>query len=260
MEEEFRWIKGFEGKYKVSNLGRFLMVEQTDSMGRKLPQKIKSTHKGVGGYSVVMLRKDGKKKMYLAHRLVAEAFIPNPYNKKYIDHIDGSRNNNNVNNLRWVTAKENSNNPITYRRLLIATLKNPTSGARNPYSRRISQYTLDGEYIATFDSVGLASKNTHICYTCINLCARGKRKTAGGYIWVYESFPKKLINNGKKIQVGYNGNAIIQFSTSGEVINEYVSIKDAAKRNCLDAASISRALRGKYKSCGGYIWKFKEQK
>ena len=60
------------------------------------------------------------------------------------------------------------------------------------------------------------------------------------------------------MQVGYNGNAIIQFSTTGEVINEYVSIKNAAKENCLDVTSISRALRGIYKSCGGYIWKFKE--
>lgn len=259
MTEEFRWIKGFEGRYKVSNLGRFMMVSQIDSIGRVLPERMKSTHKGVGGYSVVMLRRDGKKVNYLAHRLVAEAFIPNPENKPFVDHIDGSKNNNAVNNLRWVTAAENNANPITYQRLLKGTLENPVCGNKNPYSRKIYQYSIDGEFISVYDSIGLASKDTGICYACIIACARGKRNMAGGYKWEYASEPKLLVNGGKSHPKGYRGNKVVQLSLEGKIIGEYVSIKEAARLCNLDATAISRVIHGKYKECGGYIWKFKEQ-
>lgn len=258
MIEEFRWIKGFEGRYKVSNLGRFMMVSQTDSIGRVLPERMKSTRKGVGGYSVVMLRKNGKKVIYLAHRLVAEAFIPNPENKPFVDHIDGSRNNNVATNLRWVTAAENNANPITYQRLLKGTLENPVCGDKNPYSRKISQYSIEGKFIAKYDSIGLASKNTKVCYACIVACAKGKRKTAGGFQWKYESEPKLLVNNGKRHPKGYMGHKVIQLSLDGKVMNEYVSIKEAARQCHIDATSISHTIRGKYKQSGGYIWKLKE--
>lgn len=259
MKEEFRWIKGFEGKYKVSNLGRFLMVEQVDSMGRLLPMRIKSTHKGVGGYSVVMLRKDGKKVMYLAHRLVAESFIPNPDNKPYVDHIDGTRNNNCVTNLRWVTAKENSNNPITYKRMVEATLANPISGSKSPYSRKISQYTLNGEYVKTYDSIGLAARLLNICYTSIGQCARGLRKSAGGFLWKYETEAKLLVNKGKKHSKGFRGKGVVQMTMDNEIINEYVSIKEASRLCHIDSTSITKTIRGEYKYSGGYKWKLKEQ-
>ena len=258
MKEEFRWIKGFEGRYKVSNLGRFMMVSQIDSLGRLLPERIKSTHKGVGGYSVVMLRKDGKKVNYLAHRLVADAFIPNPENKQYVDHIDGSRDNNNVNNLRWVTAAENNANPITYERLLKGTLDNPVCGNKNPYSRKIYKYSIDGKFISIYDSIGLASKDTGVCYSCIIACARGKRKTAGGYVWKYASESKLLVNGGTALPKGYRGHKVLKLSLEGKILGEYVSIKEAARLCNLDPISISRAIRGKYRKCGGYIWKLKD--
>ena len=259
MTEEFRWIKGFEGMYKVSNLGRFMMVSHVDSMGRMIPARIKCTRKGVGGYTIVSLRKEGKKVTYLAHRLVAEAFIPNPENKPFVDHIDGSRNNNTIANLRWATAAENNANPITYPRMLKGTLENPVCGNKNPYSREISQYSIKGYFIAKYESIGLAAKRTQICYTCIVACAKGKRKTAGGFKWKYESEPKLLVNSGKRHPKGYMGNKVLQLSLDGKVLNEYVSIKEAARLCNMNATSISRAIRGKYRQSGGYIWQFKEQ-
>jgi hypothetical protein len=99
--EEYRKIKGFEN-YEVSNIGNVRNVET----GRILKQ---STDKK--GYKKLGLRKDNVKYTSRVHRLVAEAFIPNPNNKQFVDHIDNKSNN--VNNLRWATSCENMHNRIT---------------------------------------------------------------------------------------------------------------------------------------------------
>lgn len=75
-------------------------------------EKIKPT-KQKNGYLNVYMRINGKRCVRKLHRLVAETFIPNPENKHEVDHIDGNKENNKVENLRWVTHKENSNNPVT---------------------------------------------------------------------------------------------------------------------------------------------------
>lgn len=115
MKEEWKDIPGYEGLYQISNLGR------VKSLARKVKtkngnyqgynEKILKTRKK--GYCIVSLCKDRKIKGMQVHRLVAEAFIPNPENKPYVDHIDTNPQNNNVNNLRWCTQKENCLNPIS---------------------------------------------------------------------------------------------------------------------------------------------------
>lgn len=103
MEEEWRDIEGYEGLYQVSNLGRV----------KRLP-KIMKTTTDAQGYKVISLKDEsGKAKVVKVHRLVAQAFLPNPENKPVVDHINTDRGNNFVDNLRWCTQKENCNNPIT---------------------------------------------------------------------------------------------------------------------------------------------------
>lgn len=114
-EEIWKSIEGFEGLYEVSNTGKVKSLKRTvktnngnfQSYNEKI---LKHTNKG---YCVVVLCKDGKKYPKTIHRLVAEAFIPNTLNKPYIDHIDTNPQNNNVENLKWVTQKENCLNPTT---------------------------------------------------------------------------------------------------------------------------------------------------
>lgn len=101
--EIWKPIKGYENKYEVSNLGRVKSLERYDKYNRHIYEKILIPKKHSGGY----LRVGLSRKDYYIHRLVAEAFIDNPNNKKYINHIDGNKTNNKVENLEWCTANEN---------------------------------------------------------------------------------------------------------------------------------------------------------
>ena len=102
-------IKGFED-YQITDNGLVWSKKRNVFLKPSLS----------AGYNHVILCNDGKQKTFLVHRLVAEAFIPNPENKPCVDHINGDRTDNSVENLRWVTPRENSNNPIT--------LKNNSNG------------------------------------------------------------------------------------------------------------------------------------
>lgn len=105
MEEIWKDIEGYEGLYQVSNLGRVKNVKRN---------RVTYGMKGdKDGYLRIGLSKDGILKTYKVHRLVAMAFIPNPDNKPFIDHINTVKDDNRVQNLRWCTSKENNNNPIT---------------------------------------------------------------------------------------------------------------------------------------------------
>lgn len=108
-KEEWEDIKGYEGIYKISNLGKVKSLERVTKIPnsyRKEKEKIlKASVRS--GYYVVNLRKNNIRKSYQIHRLVAQAFIPNPENKSYVNHIDFNKKNNNVSNLEWCTQKEN---------------------------------------------------------------------------------------------------------------------------------------------------------
>lgn len=107
--EIWKDIEGYEGLYQVSNYGRI----QSKKYGK---EKVLYQYLTTKGYLLTALSKNGKVCRKLTHRLVAEAFIPNPQNKPFIDHINGNKTDNRVENLRWVTAQENTHNPITYKK------------------------------------------------------------------------------------------------------------------------------------------------
>ena len=112
--EEWRDIRGYEGRYQVSNYGR---VRSIQYKGRPRIHILKPCY-GTTRYPLVTLvDKDGNTKNEHIHRMVAEAFIPNPLNLPYVMHIDESRTNCHVNNLKWGTGKENGNTPLRLQRL-----------------------------------------------------------------------------------------------------------------------------------------------
>lgn len=116
MQEVWKDIKDFEGLYVVSNTGKVKSMERfvmnNGGLQRKHERILKSNITK-SGYKMVILCKEGKTYPKSVHRLVAEAFIPNPDNKPNVDHIDTNPSNNNVDNLRWVTQQENARNSLT---------------------------------------------------------------------------------------------------------------------------------------------------
>lgn len=116
MSEEWRAIDGFEGLYEVSNFGNVKALDRyilNNGGMQHRKERILKPHTQKSGHLVVVLCKDGKTYPRTIHRLVADAFIPNPENKPVVDHIDTNPANNNVGNLRWVTVQENCMNPLT---------------------------------------------------------------------------------------------------------------------------------------------------
>lgn len=192
--EIWKDIEGYEGLYQISNLGRVKALSVTTKFGERIkvyPERLKSTNANKMGYPSVMLSKNGKDKLCTLHRLLAKAFIPNPENKPEIDHINRDRSDFRLENLRWVTHKENYRlNEHTLRKMSESRIKALANGAKTiAYEKRfkiaVDQFDLDGNYIATFPSMNAASKVARadaIGYVC-----KGLRKQAGGYLWKYSN-------------------------------------------------------------------------
>ena len=122
------------------------------------------------GYNIVNLWKNKKKKTIKVHRLVAEAFIPNLDNKPYINHKNAIRNDNTIQNLEWCTQKENILHAYK-----IGSIQ----------TKRIQQYDLKNDLIRNWSSIKDASQKLKISNGHICSCCKGKRKSAGGFIWKY---------------------------------------------------------------------------
>lgn len=169
---ELTWIKDFEGEYIITSNGKIFCSIDNKRMIKNIPSK-KSTRIDKFGYERVMLYKNQKGYCKQVHRLVAEAFIPNPNKLPQVNHIDGNKLNNNVNNLEWVSPSTNIKHAYD------------TNLRKDRY--KIGQYDMNGLLIEIFDSELEAFRKTKIRH--INEVTRGERKSAGGYKW------KRIVNN-----------------------------------------------------------------
>ena len=201
MKEIWKDIKGYEGIYQVSSEGRVRSLNRIDNNNHPLKGVILKPYISNSGYLLVGLYKQQKRDRKLLHRLVAEAFIPNPENKPEIDHINTIKTDNTVflnedgsinyekTNLRWTTRKENINNPLTKTKMQINARK-PSKGKygkKHHRSKPIIQYDKEGNFIKEWDCANdvervLGISNKHIGSVCL-----GKRKSCGGYIWKYKN-------------------------------------------------------------------------
>ena len=172
MEEYWKDVPGYEGEYQVSNLGRVKSFVQNKN------GKILKTHLQEG-YQRVALTKDKTHKQYGVHQLVMLTFIGDCPKGKEIDHINTIRNDNRLENLRYCTRQENLHNPITNMRIILA---NKTYKKKK---KPILQYTFNGELLRQWECVEDASKALGCTPTLINLCIKGRLKTAGGFKWQY---------------------------------------------------------------------------
>ena len=173
--EEWRDVVGFEGLYQISNFGRLKSFKENPN-GRVLSLKNKN-----GDYFRVPLQGKGVvRKTLLIHRLVAQHFLPHSSSKTIVNHIDGNKQNNRVDNLEWTTVSGNVIHSIEH---IHPEQIRPMVLSNNQRRRPVTRYSKAGTILATYSSSKEASLQTGICKRNIDMCAAGKRKTAGGSIW-----------------------------------------------------------------------------
>lgn len=206
MNEEWKDIKGYEGLYQVSNLGNIKsLLRYVKCRGgvRAVPEIYLRKREVGGGYIQVSLSKDCKVTQLLLHRLVADAFVPNPNHLPCVNHKDENPSNNCSDNLEWCTHKYNSNygnckskqsqkmkerykDPKT-----LEMFKKHWATAQIPKRKKVCQLSLSNELIkiweSTYETELAGYYRSHVVS-----CARGIRKTHKGYKWVwYDEYIKK---------------------------------------------------------------------
>ena len=176
MLEEWKAVVGYEGLYEISNFGN---VKSKYKRGAPKKEKYLSQAKTGKGYLCVSLYKNGKAITKKVHRLVAEAFIPNPDNKREVNHIDGDKLNSRVDNLEWVTPKENIEKSWEI------GLSKKLFGEEAPRSRIVNQYDLNGNFIRQWKCIMYIQRELGYLQGNISSCCRGRKTKAYGYIWRY---------------------------------------------------------------------------
>lgn len=243
-KEIWKKIDGYEN-YSVSKDG---------DVRNDKTERILKPHHNKAGYQSINLYKNGKVKHFQVHRLVAETFIPNPDDLPCIDHINTIRDDNRVENLRWVTYKENMNNPLTRKKM--SGENHPMyerTGENNPTSKMVICVTTR----EIFNGAMEAERQTGVNQSNISLCCSGKRKSAGVIngkpaIWMYYdeylNLTEEEIEKIKNQEVPNEGRpkAIICLTT-GEV---YESVHEVSRETGVNLGNICACCRGKLKSAG----------
>ena len=179
MENEvWKDIVGFENRYMISNFGRVKSLKYRHH--NKI--EILKQENNRGYKRICLFTKDGKKKHFSVHRLVAEAFIPKPNNYKEINHKDEDTTNNNVNNLEWCNHTYNINYGTR------------TQKARLKRIKPIIQFDKENNFIKRFESITDAEKEIKGSRANIIACMKGKISTAYGYKWKYADEELQKIN------------------------------------------------------------------
>ena len=232
-------------EYEISSEGRLKYPIRKGLKPYK--KRITSGSSNPNSYRTFQVRNDNGKKIIAIHRLVAIEFIPNINNYRIVNHKDGNKKNNTINNLEWCTNSQNTKH--AYDNNLISSKK------------KIYQLDFNNDIIEEWDSIEKASKDLKLQKSCICNVLKERNKTSGGYYWCYkEKYNKqkehtKYDTNKKKIkQINKETNNLIEIWNSiseaaVSITNKNCSIK-ATKSN------ISKCARGLVVSCQGFKWEY----
>lgn len=240
-------IDPYSDYYMVSNLGNIQRIKpcgkhkkSANTLGLLKP-KI-----GTWGYYVINLSLFGETNSFLVHRLVAMAFIDNPQLKEQVNHKDGNKLNNHVDNLEWVTPRENIQHAF----------KNGLNYHKKPKNlKKVYQFDKNKNLIKIWETAMDVERELNISNASIHQCCKNLRHSAGGFLWSYNSEcnPKKL-----KISKMHT-NGVNLYDKNGNLIKHYSSLRQASIETGLGETMILRRCNGTIKSEDHGIWKYEDE-
>ena len=189
--EIWKPVVGYESLYECSNLGRIKSLNRKIIRKNGAQQTFKEkilTPIEVNNYLYVCLYKNGKYQRKYVHRIICEAFLPNPENKPCVDHKNCVRSDNRLSNLRWVTYQENSENPISKKKQKENVPKSMLGkfGKNHPNSKPIIQIDTNGVFIKEWSCAAEVQRVLGFKKGYIGKCCKGKNEMAYGYKWKYK--------------------------------------------------------------------------
>lgn len=243
MKEIWKPIKNYENLYEISNLGNVKSLDRVIISKNGVKKLIKGKINKLGlthsGYVSVSLYKNSEQKIFRVHRLVAEAFIPNPNNLPQVNHIDENKENNNVDNLEWCSVSENG-------------LRKTKKG-----EKKILQYDNKGNFIKEWKSIKEASTELNIKYSTLQEAVKNNHFCSNCF-WRYysEDFPIKI-----DVQISiFCGRPVYQYDLDGNFIKEWTKISEITSELGYDKSGINKVCREKdgysYK---GFQWRYKDE-
>lgn len=185
-EEIWKDVVGYEGLYQISNFGRLkhLAFILTNICGvHNVKERLVHPHIQNNGYYLCDLYKNNIRKNVLLHRIVAEAFIDNPNNYSFVNHINSIRTDCRCVNLEWCTKSYNTkySYDTTNRKIKM----NWKKGKDNANSKAVIMLDKNNNYIKRFECIMDIQRELGILYNSIVNCLKGRSKTSGGYKWIY---------------------------------------------------------------------------
>lgn len=228
------YIDNQETNYSVSDSGEI----KNNTTNKILKQQIQN------GYCHCTLSIKPKPKRCRVHRLVAQAFLDNPENKEFVNHKDGNRQNNCVDNLEWVTPSENTQHAVK------------TGLTTSRRCRPVIQYSMNGDKMMAFNSLADAERQTGVSYSKISAVCNRKRRSAGDYQWRYADDVQDVTRIEKK---WFAGKKVAQCDDEGNVLAIYNSYSAAARAVDGTESAISRICSGTNQRHKGYRWKLVEE-